>query len=51
MSDKKDLEMLNQARNEAKEILVDDPSLTTDPNKKLKQELTNNFENKQLSVS
>ena len=34
-----DLEMLNQARNEAKEILVDDPSLTTDPNKKLKQEL------------
>ena len=46
-----DLEMLNQARNEAKEILVDDPSLTTDPNKKLKQELTNNFENKQLSVS
>ncbi len=45
-----DLNMLEDARNEAKEIFLKDPNLSNNSYKNLKKELLN-FEDKQLSVS
>ena len=46
-----DLEMLENARNQAKEIFLKDPTLSNDSYKNLKKELLKNFEERQLSVS
>ena len=43
--------MLENARNQAKEIFLKDPTLTSNSYKNLKKELLKNFEEKQLSVS
>ena len=46
-----DLEMLENVRNQAKEIFLKDPTLSNDSYKNLKKELLKNFEDRQLSVS
>ena len=46
-----DLEMLENVRNQAKEIFLKDPTLSNDSYENLKKELLKNFEDRQLSVS
>ena len=43
--------MLENVRNQAKEIFLKDPTLSNDSYENLKKELLKNFEDRQLSVS